>query len=429
MRSKLFACLAATALLSAAFAQAQTAWNFSCGSGKASHGSQPIAGTIYSEKSGYGFDLGTTVTPDKKSCSSNQPFFFSLKVPEGNYTVTVTLGGDAADSTTTVRAEARRLMLEKIAVAASHSVKRTFIVNIRTPQISAAEKVRLKPREIGNLNWDDKLTLEFNGSNPSVRRIVIRKTDSVPVIYIAGDSTAVDQDNEPWAAWGQMLPRFFGPKIVVANNAESGEDIRSFVSENRLDKVMSTMKAGDFFLMQFAHNDQKPGPGFVSIPDYKALMKHYIDETHKRGALPVLVTAMNRREFDDEGKIVNTLGDYPEATREVAKEENVPLVDLNAMSKTLFDVLGPDGTLKAFVQYPANTFPHQTMAIKDNTHFNSYGAYELARCVVEGIRQYPALAKYLAHDAGSFDPAYPDPVNTWNLPASPFVSITTPYGR
>jgi len=126
---------------------------------------------------------------------------------------------------------------------------------------------------------------------------------------------------------------------------------------------------------------------------------------------------------------VNTLGDYPEAVRQAAKEDSVPLIDLNAMSKTLFDVLGPQGTLKAFVHYPANAFPGQTAELKDDTHFNAYGAYELARCVVEGIRAGKlGLAKFLMGDAPAFDPARPDPVDKWSLPVSPASSAVKPEG-
>src|SRR5207302_2127569 len=101
---------------------------------------------------------------------------------------------------------------------------------------------------------------------------------------------------------------------------------------------------------------------------------------------PVLVTSMNRRTFGADGKITNSLGDFPEAVRQVAREEKVPLIDLHAMSAKFYEAMGPTDSTRAFVQYPANTFPGQPKELKDNTHFNAYGAYELARCVVEGIK-------------------------------------------
>jgi hypothetical protein len=139
---------------------------------------------------------------------------------------------------------------------------------------------------------------------------------------------------------------------------------------------------------------------------------------------------MHRRNFDADGKIVNTLGDYPEAMRLLAKDESVPLIDLNAMSKTLFEAMGPDGTLKAFVHYPAGTFPGQDAELKDNTHFNAYGAFELARCVVEGIKENKlGLTKYLVDDVPHFDPSHPDAFASWSLPASPMSTETKPEGN
>ena len=144
----------------------------------------------------------------------------------------------------------------------------------------------------------------------------------------------------------------------------------------------------------------------------------------------MLVTSMNRRNFDAEGKIVMTLGEYPEATREVAKEQKVALIDLNEMSKTLFEAMGPEGTLKAFVHFPANTFPDQPEELKDNTHFTNYGAYELARCVVKGIRESGLpLASAVIKDEPQFDPAKPDDPMALMLPQDPQVNTTTPYGR
>src|SRR5262249_17824093 len=150
---------------------------------------------------------------------------------------------------------------------------------------------------------------------------------------------------------------------------------------------LESIKSGDYLFIQFAHNDQKPGASHVDpFTSYQETLKLYVSEARKRGAIPVFVTSMHRRKFDEEGPIINTLEDYPDAMRQLAKQENVPLIDLNAMSKILFEALGPEGTLQAFVHYPAGTFPGQENELKDDTHFNAYGGYELAQCVVVGIR-------------------------------------------
>jgi lysophospholipase L1-like esterase len=363
---------------------------------------------------------------------SDAPFFFSADVPEGNYNVTVTLGGGSRESVTTVKAEARRLVLEKVRTAPGESATRTFTVNVRYPEMKSGQRVRLKPRELDNLDWDHKLTLEFNGVRPSVGAVEITRVDDAVTVYLAGDSTVVDQDKEPWAAWGQMLPRFFKPGVAIANHAESGETLKAFEAERRLEKILDTIKSGDYLFIQFAHNDQKVGASHVDASTtYKEYLKRYINAVRAKGAIPVLVTSMNRRTFDSDGKITNSLGDYPEAMRQTAKEEGVALIDLNAMSKLFYEALGPERSKKAFVQYPAGTFPGQDRALKDDTHFNAYGAYELARCVVEGIKSSKlGIAKFLVDDAlAPFDPVHPDAVEGWSLPMSPFVTNTTPEGR
>jgi lysophospholipase L1-like esterase len=370
-----------------------------------------------------GFDLNTVPEVRKEACSSDKPFFFSATLPEGSYRVTVVMGSERA-STTTVWAEARRLMLEKIAIRPNGSVTRSFDTSVRVPEIAgdARARVKLKPREVGNLDWDTKLTLEFNGDNPSFRSILIEPIKET-TIYLAGDSTVVDQDVEPWAAWGQMLPRFFRPGVVIANHAESGETIKSFDGEQRFAKVWSLIRPGDYLFMQFGHNDMKPNA--VSLEDYKRLMVEAIEKTREKGATPVLVTSMNRRTFDADGKITNSLAGYPDAVREVAAAQHAALIDLNAMSKLLFEVLGPEGSMKAFMHYPANSFPDQTEAISDDTHFNKYGAYELARCVVHGIREAKLpIRKLLTKDVEDFNPAQPDPEGTFDLPATPIPAKT-----
>jgi lysophospholipase L1-like esterase len=428
--------------------RAQTGWHYACSAANATSGAIVLSGTsLYREATpnragdpAYGFDLNTIPTSfDEGSCSSPKPFFFSIGARDGNYRVTLVLGGPRS-SIVTVRAESRRLFVDQLSIKAGGSRRVVFIVNIRTPAIIAAGgspavgsfgQVRLKPREIGALDWDHKLTLEFNGDNPSVRSISVEPVDDVPTLYIAGDSTVVDQTKEPWAAWGQMLPSFFGAKIAIANEAESGETIRSFVSEHRLEKIMSTMRSGDYLMIQFGHNDQKPGTGYVpAATDFKTYLLQYIGETQAHGATPILVTPMNRRDFDAEGKIMQTLGDYPKAMHELAKQKGLPLIDLNALSKTLFEALGEEGTLHAFVHFPANTFPDQPEAQADNTHFTSYGAYELARMIVQSMRDEKLpLARYLRPGVGHFDPLHPDTFSKWTLPSSPSYSTETPYER
>ena len=127
---------------------------------------------------------------------------------------------------------------------------------------------------------------------------------------------------------------------------------------------------------------------------------------------------MNRRTFDDAGKVTNSFGGYPDAMREVAAQQKVTLIDLNAMSKILFEAMGPEGTIKAFMHYPRHSLPRPDRAISDDTHFNSYGAYELARCIVHGIREANLpLAKIPRPGIRDFNPAHPDPQPTSTCPS------------
>jgi lysophospholipase L1-like esterase len=316
-------------------------------------------------------------------------------------------------------------MLEKLPIPASKTVTKTFDINVRIPEFTKPDgtqgRVRLKPREIGNLDWDPKLTLEFNGVNPAVRSITIEPLTGAkaePTVYLAGDSTMVDQDIEPWASWGQQLPRFFLPGIVIANHAESGESSNSFVGEQRFAEIMSIIKPGDWFFVQFAHNDQKLGPNFPE--QYRNIITDFVNQVRAKGATPVIVTSMNRENFDPDGHIKDTLEPYPQISREVAAATNTALIDLNAMSKTMFEAMGPAGADHAFMKFKAGSYPGVEHDISDTTHFNNYGAYELARCIVRGIRMDNLpIAKFLDPTVPDFDPAHPDAFDTFHLPYTP----------
>lgn len=410
-----------------------TSYKFDFGNGKAKPGfTQVKPDKAYTDA--YGFDFGTTaqaVLGKGKTggyITADKPFYFSTAVPEGNYKVTLTLGGNAA-SLTTVKAESRRLMLEKIATKPGEVKKVSFIVNVRKPEIGTTDRVKLKPRENGKLDWDDKLTIEFD-ENPAISAIEIEKVDNQITVYLAGNSTVVDQDDEPWAAWGQMIPRFFKPGVAISNHAESGLTLGSFMGSKRLDKVMSTIKPGDYLFIEFGHNDQKEkGPNDGPYKSYTERFKTFISRAREKGAIPVIVTSTSRRSFDADGKTVNTLGDYPAAARKVAEDEKVALIDLNAMTAKFYDAMGVEPSKKAFVHYPANTFPGQDKALEDNTHFNPYGAYELAKCIVEGIKASDLKLKKFLIDMPAFNPSQPDAIDSFSWPMSPKNSTIKPDGN
>ena len=401
--------------------------SFVFGEGRAGTNAKPVPPTErYSDERGYGFEGAGEVRSVNGSATSDQPFFFSVRVPEGNHRVTVTLAGGDQGSTATVKAEARRLMLERVAVPAGEQVTRTFTVNVRGPKLPGGQEVNTKDSERTSATWDDKLTLEFNGDRPALAALAVEPAPDAVTVFVAGDSTVVDGRREPWSGWGQMLPRFFGPDVAVANYAESGRSLRSFRGDRRLDKILASMKPGDYLFIQFGHNDMKEkGEGVGAFTSFAADLKSYVAAARERGATPVLVTPMHRRRFDDQGKTQNSHGDYPEAVRRVAVEEKAPLIDLHATSAKLYDALGVERSTKAFVFYPANTFPDQAEELKDNSHHNPYGAYQLAKCVVEGIRSSGLpLASQLAPGLEPYDPSKPDPADQWVWPATPSAAAT-----
>jgi lysophospholipase L1-like esterase len=412
-------------LLTKTLCASASGYKFDFTGGKTEKNVIPVTdNTVYGENSDYGYDLNT-------SQKEGNPFFFSVNLPEGNYRVTVTLGNKNSESVTTVKAESRRLMLENIYTPKGKPGTHTFAVNIRNTKINETESVKINSREKGKLIWDNKLTLEFNGVNPSVARIEIADAGNIPVIFLAGNSTVVDEGNEPWCGWGQAITRFFSPDVAVANYAESGLAANTFVLQKRFDKLLTKMKKGDYLFIEFGHNDQKQkGDGKGPYTSYKSDLKYLADKTREKGGIPVLVTSMHRRRFDENGKVINTHGEYPNAVRQLAKEENIAHIDLNNMSAILYEAWGEEGSKRAFVHYPAGTFPNQQEALADNTHFNFYGGYEIARCILKGIIEANLpLKKYILKGYAPFDPAHPDDADAFNIPPTPFASMEKPEGN
>ena len=379
---------------------------------------------VYSDSQGFGYD----VLPAPDSKKPTEPFYFSVKVPDGNYLVKVVLGGKK-NSNTTVRAEGRRLMMDNITTKKAKDTQEvSFVVNKRTPLIDEKNRVKIKDREKAYFTWDDKLTLEFNGSMPAVKSIHIEKAD-VPTIYLCGNSTVVDQNYEPWASWGQMITRWFGPEVAISNHAESGLTARTFIASNRLDKILTTLKKGDYVFVEFGHNDEKEKkPGDGAWYHYQYQLKIFIDQVRKKGADIVFCTPTQRRAFNDDKKTLkNTHGDFPAAMKMVAEKENVPLIDLNRLTKTFFETLGYEDSKRALVHYPKEAYGRE---LADNTHFNPYGAYEVAKCVVMGMKQLNLpIVQFLRADWQDFNPAQPDDWKTFKWAPSRIAENVKPDGN
>ncbi|AWK06315.1 rhamnogalacturonan acetylesterase [Flavobacterium crocinum] len=386
----------------------------------------------YKSDLGYGFDFNTesNLKLNSNSFSIEKPVYFSVKLPEGNYQVEVVLGSPQKDLKTTIKAESRRLMVNEFIVTKGKSAVQVFNINVRNPKIDDNLNVTLKDREKDILDWDDKLTLEFLGET-AVQSIKITKKDNLTVLYLAGDSTVTDQDVEPWASWGQFITAYFNENVVVANYAYSGSSLSSFKAGNRLKKILSQIKKGDYLFVEFGHNDEKiKGAGNGPWESYSNLLTEFTQAAKDKGATPILVTPTQRRFFNENGTLKDTHGDFPPAMRAVAQKNNTALIDITKMTTELYETWGDEVSQKAFVQYPANTFPGQEKALDDNTHFNSFGANEIALCVIKGIRQLDVpLKKQIKKDIPDYDPKKPNYISSWTLPISARFEISKPDGN
>ncbi len=381
----------------------------------------------YSDATGYGYDVADTPTKGGKA-----PFFFSVRVPDGNYRVSVTLGSRSHAAVTTVRAENRRLMVDATATRRREQRTVTFTVNKRSPRIDDSHSVRIKDRERDYLHWDDRLTLEFNGDQPAVSRITIDPDTTATTVFLCGNSTVVDQSREPWASWGQMVPRWWDEGVAVCNLAESGLTAATFLAQGRLDYILAHLRRGDYVFCEFGHNDQKErGAGMGAWYNFSHNLKIFVDRVRQKGGTVVFCTPTQRRAFDkDHRHILETHGDYPDAMRAVARREGVPVIELHDMTRTFFETLGYEGSTQALVHYPANTFPGQAQALADNTHFNPYGAYEVAKMVVMGIKALALpIATHLRPEWKDFDPAKPDDPKAFTWYPAPIYETAKPDGN
>jgi len=241
----------------------------------------------------------------------------------------------------------------------------------------------------------------------------------VPTLFLLGDSTVTDQPAEPAASWGQMLPVFMAPDVAIANHAESGETLKSFMSELRFAKVLESARPGDVALIQFGHNDQKvqwPQTYAAAGTTYRDYLRAWIAEFRRREVTPILVTSPERRMWTGT-RIKPTLGDYAAAVKAVAAEQRVAVIDLHAASIAFYEALGPARAPLAFND-----------GGKDATHHDNYGAWVLARAVAAGLADTPA-GTHVRRDLAAFDPARPPAPETFRLAASLTRDATRPDGN
>lgn len=402
---KATAILLAVALLGAfTLVDAAENYKFDFGEGPVAAGyTQVKASTKYSDSQGYGFESGTVSSVDRlwdddlttDFLTAKGNMVFSVALPQGNYEVTFILGDGENESETTVWAENRKLMLDRITLAGGVFSRQTVSLRrMETKSMDGSVTMSIKDREKDYRTWDKKLTFVITGKAPAVAGIEIKRNDNVTTLWLCGNSTVVDQMTAPWAGWGQMAPGFFKSSLAIANYAESGLTASGFYSMKRLAKILAEVKKGDFVTVQFAHNDQK---NQNDVNNYEATLTKYANEIKAKGAIPLFVTSTARQNETDPKTAV---GGLPERMRALGKKLGVTVLDLNQHSITLGKALG--GNKEKMYMYTAS----------DKTHFCEYGAYELARANIEEIKaKVPELAKHLRDDHEAFNSSKPDPLD------------------
>jgi len=221
-------------------------------------------------------------------------------------------------------------------------------------------------------------------------------------IYTIGDSTKANKtkpDENPERGWGQMLPLFFNDNITVDNRALNGRSTRSFIDEKRWDAIYKVLKPGDYVFIQFGHNDQKEKDSTrYTNPHtaYRHNLIRFVNETRAKGAIPVLFSSIVRRNFNEQGVLISTHGDYPLETRLVAQEYKVPFIDMEYYSELLEQSYGPEKSKQLHLHYKAGEIPYYKEDKADNTHLCVKGATEIAKIAIEELKKTNLdLVKYI----------------------------------
>ena len=209
-------------------------------------------------------------------------------------------------------------------------------------------------------------------------------------VWLVGDSTMSIKDVKayPETGWGMPFAYFFDSTVTVENHARNGRSTKTFITENRWQKVIDNVQEGDYVFIQFGHNDEvKEKVGSYTTPDeFKANLTRYVTETRNKKGTPILLTPVARRKFDENGKIVGTHDQYSALVRDIAKQLNVPLIDLDLKSQELLQQFGPETSKLLFLQLQPGEHPNYPQGKEDNTHFSELGARKMAQLVLVDIR-------------------------------------------
>lgn len=209
-------------------------------------------------------------------------------------------------------------------------------------------------------------------------------------IWLIGDSTiSIKNKNAyPETGWGMPFVNFWDSTVVVENRAMNGRSTRTFREEGRWTPVVDNLSAGDYVFIQFGHNDEVPTKkSYVTEADFKKNLENYVLETKAKKAIPVLLTPVARRKFDSTGHIMETHEVYAQIVRDLAQQQQVFLIDLDAASQKMLQQYGPEASKYLFNYLDPGQHPNYPNGSKDDTHFNELGARKMAELVLAAIRQ------------------------------------------
>jgi lysophospholipase L1-like esterase len=218
-------------------------------------------------------------------------------------------------------------------------------------------------------------------------------------LFLAGDSTISVKSEKAWpeTGWGMPFAYFWDSSIEVKNKAMNGRSTKSFIRENRWKNILDEMQAGDYVFIQFGHNDEaKSKQERYTPPDsFQLNLKNFVEDVRARKGFPVLITPVSRRKFKD-GIAQPTHEEYSPLVKQVAASLQVTLIDLDALSRELYQQTGEEASKSLFLQLKAGEHPNYPEGKSDNTHFNELGARLIAQIVLKEIRQQVLeLAKHI----------------------------------
>lgn len=224
--------------------------------------------------------------------------------------------------------------------------------------------------------------------------------DRKVTVFMIGDSTMADKvysPSNPEKGWGQVFPLYLIEEIIVQNHAVNGRSTKSFRDEGRWDKVIDQVKEGDWVIIQFGHNDQKSEDAsrYSDPQAYKENLRRYVTEVQGKGGQPILATPIARRSYDERGRLIDTHESYVPEVKALAKEMNVPLLDLNKRTTELINDWGEEKSKLLFLHFAPGQYEKSPKGVEDNTHLSPIGAFKVCDLVVEEMsKEVPSFSTY-----------------------------------